>query len=135
MVLEVSITNGFNGCMPVLLPGCDGTVSDTEYSNTDIFTSYVKEHFLKYVQSRDSSQPVLLLYDGPCSHISHKSYFFRIFPSSSKYFLIHAGEADFARSSDKLEGFTACSSGHLPSCYSRAFSNRHRIRMWECSRF
>jgi hypothetical protein len=44
-------------------------MADT-YSNTHIFTSYVKEHFLKYVQSRDSSQPVLLLYDGHCSHIS-----------------------------------------------------------------
>jgi hypothetical protein len=52
------------------IPGCDGTVSDTGYSNTHIFTSYVKEHFLKYVQSRDSSQPVLLLYDGHRSHIS-----------------------------------------------------------------
>ena len=30
----------------------------------------MKEHFLKYVQSRDSSQPVLLLYDGHRSHIS-----------------------------------------------------------------
>jgi hypothetical protein len=38
--------------------------------DTDIFTSYVKEHFLKYVQSRDSSRPVLLLYDGHHSHIS-----------------------------------------------------------------
>ena len=30
----------------------------------------MKEHFLKYVQSRDSSRPVLLLYDGHHSHIS-----------------------------------------------------------------
>jgi hypothetical protein len=38
--------------------------------------------------------------------LSHKSYFVRIFLSSSKYFLILAGEADFSRSLDQLEGFT-----------------------------
>jgi hypothetical protein len=46
-------------------------------TQTHIFTSYVKEHFLKYVQSRDSSQPVLLLYDGHRSHISQDSKIFR----------------------------------------------------------
>ena len=50
-------------------PGCDGTVSDTGYSNTEIFSHYVKNHFLKYVQSRSESHPLLLLYDGHRSHI------------------------------------------------------------------
>ncbi|KAJ8321017.1 hypothetical protein KUTeg_002604 [Tegillarca granosa] len=51
-------------------PGCDGTVSETGYSNSDIFNSYIKNHFLKYVQGRDPSQTILLLYDGHRSHIS-----------------------------------------------------------------
>ena len=50
--------------------GADGTVSDTGYSNGAIFTNYLKNHFLKYVQSRDSSVPILLLYDGHLSHVS-----------------------------------------------------------------
>ena len=33
--------------------------------------------------------------------------------SSSKYFLIHSGDAAFARSSDNPDGLTACNSGHL----------------------
>ncbi|MCG7892797.1 MAG: hypothetical protein N0C80_21395, partial [Candidatus Thiodiazotropha endolucinida] len=54
------------------MPGCDGTVSQTGtgYSNTEIFTNYVKHHFLKYVPGRDNHQPILLLYDGHKSHIS-----------------------------------------------------------------
>lgn len=51
-------------------PGCTGTMSDTGYSNTEIFSSYIKEHFIKYVQSRDHEQSILLLYDGHRSHIS-----------------------------------------------------------------
>ena len=53
-------------------PGCDGTVSQTGtgYSNTEIFTHYIKNHFLRYVPGRDSDQPILLLYDGHKSHIS-----------------------------------------------------------------
>ena len=53
-------------------PGCDGSVSSTGkgYSNTDIFSTYVKSHFFKYVQGRDPDQHVLLMYDGHRSHIS-----------------------------------------------------------------
>ena len=53
-------------------PGCDGAVSITEKgnSNTDIFSTYVKSHFFKYVQGRDPDQHVILMYDGHRSHIS-----------------------------------------------------------------
>ena len=53
-------------------PGCDGTVSmtGTGYSNTEIFTNYVKHHFLRFIPNRDPNQPLLLLYDGHKSHIS-----------------------------------------------------------------
>ncbi len=52
--------------------GCDGSVSITGkgYSNTDIFSTYVKTHFFKYVQGRDPDQHILLIYDGHRSHIS-----------------------------------------------------------------
>ena len=53
-------------------PGCDGAVSITGkgYSNTDIFSTYVKSHFFEYVQGRDPDQYVILMYDGHRSHIS-----------------------------------------------------------------
>ena len=51
-------------------PGYTGTMSDTGYSNTEIFSSYIKEHLIKYFQSRDHEQSILLLYDGHFSHIS-----------------------------------------------------------------
>ena len=40
------------------------------YSNTDIFSTYVKSHFFKYVQGTDPDQHILLMYDGHRSHIS-----------------------------------------------------------------
>ncbi|KAJ8301133.1 hypothetical protein KUTeg_020120 [Tegillarca granosa] len=53
--------------MPDLLsggsPGADGCVSDSGWSNLDIFENY-------FVQGRDSSQPILLSYDGHTSHVS-----------------------------------------------------------------
>ena len=52
-------------------PSCDGAVSITGkgYSNTDIFSTYAKSHFFKYVQGIDLDQYVILLYDGHRSHI------------------------------------------------------------------
>ena len=50
------------------LPGSAGTVSPSGWSNGDIFKSYLKEHFLKFIAV--SSDPILLLYDGHTSHIS-----------------------------------------------------------------
>ena len=43
--------------------GCDGAVSITGkgYSNTDIFSTYVKSHFFKYVQGKDPDQYVILM--------------------------------------------------------------------------
>ena len=62
--------------IPELLTGAttgnDGYVSTSGkgYSNTDIFTKYVKSHFLKYVQGRDPKQYIILIYDGHRIHIS-----------------------------------------------------------------
>ena len=49
--------------------GADGDVSDSGWSNSKIFQQYL-EHFLQYIQRRDPSQHILLLYDGHRSHIS-----------------------------------------------------------------
>lgn len=51
-------------------PGAYGTVSDSGWSNGEIFRKYLQEHFLSFTQGRDPLQPILLLYDGHRSHIS-----------------------------------------------------------------
>ena len=50
-------------------PGADGTVSETGWSNTDVFMRYIEEHFLKYVPGREDD-PILLLLDGHKLHTS-----------------------------------------------------------------
>ncbi|XP_038064724.1 uncharacterized protein LOC119735094 [Patiria miniata] len=58
-----------NGC----LPGTDGTVSESGWSNTAVFMTYLSTHFLKYMYvtaSRTEDEPILLLYDGHRSHIN-----------------------------------------------------------------
>ena len=50
--------------------GAAGTMSDSGWSNTEIFSRYVREHLTKYMPHRDSNSPVLVLYDGHRSHIS-----------------------------------------------------------------
>ena len=50
-------------------PGAAGRVSDSGWSNSQIFREYLEEHFLKYVPLKDG-QKVLLLLDGHKSHAS-----------------------------------------------------------------
>ena len=50
-------------------PGADGCVSESGWSNSEIFKSYLKDHFIKYVPGRTNDH-VLLLFDGHKSHIS-----------------------------------------------------------------
>ncbi|KAJ8313769.1 hypothetical protein KUTeg_008330, partial [Tegillarca granosa] len=50
--------------------GADGRISETGWSNTTIFTNYMKSHLFKYLPERDASNPVLVLYDGHKSHTS-----------------------------------------------------------------
>ena len=51
-------------------PGADGDVSDSGWSNSDIFRGYVENHLLKYLPARNAKNPVLLLYDGHKSHVN-----------------------------------------------------------------
>lgn len=50
------------------LPDTHGTVSETGSANSKIFQTYLKEHFLKHVPTY-TDWPLLLLYDGHCSHV------------------------------------------------------------------
>lgn len=57
-----------------LLAGCsagaNGTVTDSGWSNGQVFETYLNDHFLKYVQGRNKDEPILILFDGHRSHIS-----------------------------------------------------------------
>ncbi|OWF45553.1 Jerky protein homolog-like [Mizuhopecten yessoensis] len=50
--------------------GVSGTVSKNGCSNSRIFRQYLETHFLKHAQRRDSTEPLLLLYDGYRCHLS-----------------------------------------------------------------
>ncbi|XP_067649044.1 uncharacterized protein [Haliotis asinina] len=50
--------------------GADGTVTESGWSNTEVFLYYLEHHFAKFVQGRDSNNKILILYDGHKSHIS-----------------------------------------------------------------
>ncbi|XP_063420606.1 uncharacterized protein LOC134705821 [Mytilus trossulus] len=50
-------------------PGADGSVSETGWSNSEIFQSYLETHFIKYVTGMQDKH-TLLLYDGHRTHIT-----------------------------------------------------------------
>lgn len=52
------------------LPGTDGDVSISGWSNTEIFKRYMQEHFMKYIPNGNAENPVLVIYDGHISHMS-----------------------------------------------------------------
>ena len=51
-------------------PAAAGTVSETGWSNTEIFSDYMKNHLLKFLPPRSDDSPVLILYDEHKSHVS-----------------------------------------------------------------
>ena len=52
--------------------GVRGVVSESGWSNGDIFQQYLQDHFLPHVKGQTQDEPVLLIYDGYASHISLK---------------------------------------------------------------
>ncbi|XP_053372904.1 uncharacterized protein LOC123565518 [Mercenaria mercenaria] len=51
--------------------GARGEMSESGWSNGDIFKKYLTEHFLPYARAgADTSQPILIIFDGHSSHIS-----------------------------------------------------------------
>lgn len=51
-------------------PGTKGTVTESGWSNSDVFLEYLDTHFLKYVQRSTEDQPLLLIFDGHKSHVT-----------------------------------------------------------------
>ncbi|XP_046547260.1 MFS-type transporter clz9-like [Haliotis rubra] len=51
-------------------PGSAGTVTESGWSNTEVYRYYLQHHFAKFVQGRDSKKKILILYGGHMSHIS-----------------------------------------------------------------
>ena len=45
-------------------------MSESGWSDTEIFTWYRQEHLVKYFPACDAKSPVLVMYDGHKSHIS-----------------------------------------------------------------
>ncbi|XP_071849604.1 uncharacterized protein [Apostichopus japonicus] len=52
------------------VPGSGFSMSDSGWSNSQIFKNYLENHFSKFLPNRASDEHVLLLYDGHSSHIS-----------------------------------------------------------------
>ena len=52
-------------------PGCGFNISQSGWSNSSIFQSYLQTHFLIYIQ-RQKDNHVLLLYDGSTTHINRE---------------------------------------------------------------
>ena len=50
--------------------GAAGTVSETGWSNTEVFSDYMKNYLLKFLPFRSNDSPVLILYGGHKSHVS-----------------------------------------------------------------
>jgi hypothetical protein len=51
-------------------PGSSATVTQSGWSNTEVFSTYMKDHLLKYLPPRSPEEPVLVLYDGHKSHVA-----------------------------------------------------------------
>jgi hypothetical protein len=47
------------------------TVSDSGWSNTEIFIKYMKEHLIKFIPARDAENPVLIILMMVMLHMFH----------------------------------------------------------------
>ena len=50
--------------------GASGTISESGWSNTEIFSQYMQENLIKYLPEHSEDSYVLVLYDGHKSHVS-----------------------------------------------------------------
>jgi len=51
-------------------PGANVTCTESGWSNSEVFKTYLEDHLLKYLPERSPSSPVIVLYDGHQSHIN-----------------------------------------------------------------
>jgi hypothetical protein len=47
------------------------TVSDSGWSNTEIFIKYMKEHLIEFIPARDAENPVLIIFMMVMLHMFH----------------------------------------------------------------
>ncbi|XP_053386768.1 uncharacterized protein LOC128550861 [Mercenaria mercenaria] len=52
------------------IAGANGTVSESGWSNSEVFQQYMETHLMKYLPERNDDLPVLLLFDGHRSHVN-----------------------------------------------------------------
>lgn len=50
--------------------GAMATVSETGYSNADVFKEYMETNFMRYINRSDIRQPVLLIFDGHTTNVA-----------------------------------------------------------------
>ena len=50
--------------------GSAATMSKSGWSNSFIFQEYLENHFIKFIQRSDPSQPIIVPFDGHKSHIN-----------------------------------------------------------------
>lgn len=98
-------------------PGTGATCSDDGTTNCNVFQLYLENHFLKFIERKDSSEAILVLYDGFRSHMSptlvdtykeQNVHLFPIPPSGSQC-LVHMNRGIFGEIeslfSDECENF------------------------------
>ena len=51
-------------------PGADGVMTQSGWSNAEVFERYMKSHFLTFCQGRNETDTILVLNDGHRSHVS-----------------------------------------------------------------
>ncbi|KAJ8301068.1 hypothetical protein KUTeg_020055 [Tegillarca granosa] len=82
------------------VPGTDGDVSQTGWSNSVIFKSYLENHFMNFAAGYfNDYQKLLLMYDGHRIHITpdiidwaiSKSVIFFVLPPHTSHILQHVG--------------------------------------------
>ena len=67
-------------------PGTGATCSDDGATNSSVFQLYLENHFLKFIERKEETQSILLLYDGHRTHISpalielYKKQYVHLFP-------------------------------------------------------
>lgn len=67
-------------------PGTGATCSDDGMTNCNVFQLYLENHYLKFIERKDESEAILVLYDGHRTHMSpdlvemYKSQNVHLFP-------------------------------------------------------
>ena len=99
-------------------PGTGATCSDDGTTNCNVFQLYLENHFLKFIERKDNSEAILVLYDGFRSHMSptlvemYKAQNVHLFPipPSGSQCLVHMNRGIFGeieqRFAEECEEFT-----------------------------